>query len=53
MALKAILIDEDENDEELNEELQNLNESEIALPTRQLRRVLQSKAQRYGKGFLK
>ncbi|KAL8105311.1 hypothetical protein AgCh_029194 [Apium graveolens] len=53
MALKAILIDEDENDEELNEELQNLNESEIILLTRQLRRVLQSKAQRYGKGFLK
>ena len=53
MALKAILIDEDENDEELNEELQNLDESEIALLTRQLRRVLQSKAQRYGKGFLK
>ena len=52
MALKAILIDEDENDE-LNEELQNLDESEIALLTRQLRRVLQSKAQRYGKGFLK
>ncbi|XP_063942762.1 uncharacterized protein LOC135150405 [Daucus carota subsp. sativus] len=53
MALKPILIDEDENDEELNEELQNLDESEIALLTRQLRRVLQSKAQRYGKGFLK
>ncbi|XP_063936203.1 uncharacterized protein LOC135147247 [Daucus carota subsp. sativus] len=53
MALKSILIDEDENDEELNEELQNLDESEIALLTRQLRRVLQSKAQRYGKGFLK
>ncbi|XP_063938069.1 uncharacterized protein LOC135147938 [Daucus carota subsp. sativus] len=53
MALKAILIDEDENDEELNEELQNLDESEIALLTRQLHRVLQSKAQRYGKGFLK
>nr|XP_017228312.1 PREDICTED: protein PFC0760c-like [Daucus carota subsp. sativus] len=46
MALKSILIDEDENDEELNEELQNLDESEIALLTRQLRRVLQSKAQR-------
>ncbi|XP_063942806.1 uncharacterized protein LOC135150437 [Daucus carota subsp. sativus] len=45
MALKSILIDEDENDEDLNEE--------IALLTRQLRRVLQSKAQRYGKGFLK
>ncbi|WOH04342.1 hypothetical protein DCAR_0623751 [Daucus carota subsp. sativus] len=53
MALKSILIDEDENDEELNEELQNLDESEIALLTRQLRCVLQSKAQRYGKGFLK
>lgn len=53
MALKAILIDEDENNEELNEELQNLDESEIALLTRQLRRVLQSKAQRYEKGFLK
>jgi hypothetical protein len=53
MALKAILIDENDNDEELNEELQNLDESEIALLTRQLRRVLQSKAQRYGKGFLK
>ncbi|KAL8120843.1 hypothetical protein AgCh_017861 [Apium graveolens] len=53
MALKAILIDEDENDEELNEELQNLDESEIALLTRQLRHVLQSKAQRYRKGFLK
>nr|XP_017248632.1 PREDICTED: RING finger protein PFF0165c-like [Daucus carota subsp. sativus] len=46
MALKSILIDEDENDEELNEELQTLDESEIALLTRQLRRVLQSKAQR-------
>ncbi|XP_063948083.1 uncharacterized protein LOC135152179 [Daucus carota subsp. sativus] len=46
MALKAILIDEEENDEELNEELQNLDESEIALLMRQLRRVLQSKAQR-------
>ncbi|XP_063942736.1 uncharacterized protein LOC135150383 [Daucus carota subsp. sativus] len=53
MALKSILIDEDENDEVLNEEIQNLDESEIALLTRQLRRVLQSKAQRYGKGFLK
>ncbi|XP_063936111.1 uncharacterized protein LOC135147189 [Daucus carota subsp. sativus] len=53
MALKSILIDEDDNDEELNEELQNLDESEIALLTRQLRRVLQSKAQRYEKGFLK
>ncbi|XP_063935386.1 uncharacterized protein LOC135147042 [Daucus carota subsp. sativus] len=53
MALKSILIDEDENDEDLNEEIQNLDESEIALLTRQLRRVLQSKAQRYGKGFLK
>nr|XP_017239461.1 PREDICTED: putative histone-lysine N-methyltransferase 1 [Daucus carota subsp. sativus] len=53
MALKAILIDDDDNDEELNEELKNLDESEIALLTRQLRRVLQSKAQRYGKGFLK
>nr|XP_017228692.1 PREDICTED: spindle pole body component 110-like [Daucus carota subsp. sativus] len=51
MALKAILIDDDDNDEELNEELKNLDESEIALLTRQLRRVLQSKAQRYGKGF--
>ena len=37
MALKSILIDEDENDEELNEELQNLDESEIALLMRQLR----------------
>ena len=53
MALKSILIDEDENDEDLNEEIKNLDESEIALLTRQLRRVLQSKAQRYGKGFLK
>ncbi|XP_063941293.1 uncharacterized protein LOC135149496 [Daucus carota subsp. sativus] len=53
MALKAILIDDDDNDEELNEELKNLDEGEIALLTRQLRRVLQSKAQRYGKGFLK
>ncbi|KAK1401551.1 hypothetical protein POM88_001156 [Heracleum sosnowskyi] len=53
MALKAILIDENENDEELNEELQNLDEREISLLMRQLRRVLQSKAQRYGKVFLK
>ncbi|XP_063945947.1 uncharacterized protein LOC135151428 [Daucus carota subsp. sativus] len=53
MALKAILIDDDDNDEELNEELKNLDEGEIALLTRQLRRVLQSKAQRYRKGFLK
>ncbi|XP_074323861.1 uncharacterized protein LOC141660773 [Apium graveolens] len=53
MALKAILIDEDENDDELNKELENLDEQESALLTRQLRRVLQSKAQRYGKGFLK
>ncbi|XP_063945976.1 uncharacterized protein LOC108203293 [Daucus carota subsp. sativus] len=53
MALKAILIDDDDNDEELNEELKNLDESEIALLTRQLRCVLQSKDQRYGKGFLK
>ncbi|KAL8093193.1 hypothetical protein AgCh_035182 [Apium graveolens] len=53
MALKAILINENDNDEELNEELQDLNESEITLLTRQLRRVLQSKAQRYEKGFLK
>ncbi|XP_063941304.1 uncharacterized protein LOC135149506 [Daucus carota subsp. sativus] len=43
MALKAILIDDDDNDEELNEELQNLDEGEIALLTRQLRRVLQRK----------
>ena len=40
MALKAILIDEDENDEDLNEELQNLDENEVALLTRQFRRVL-------------
>ncbi|KAL8135018.1 hypothetical protein AgCh_009883 [Apium graveolens] len=52
MVLKAILIDEEKNDEELNEELQNLNESEIALRTRQLRRVLQSKAQRYGRSLV-
>ncbi|XP_074337291.1 uncharacterized protein LOC141674486 [Apium graveolens] len=39
MALKSILIDEEENDDELNEEIQNLDESEIALLTRQLRRM--------------
>lgn len=53
MALKAILIDEEENDDELNEELENLDEHEVSLLSRQLRRVLQSKAQRYGKGLLK
>nr|XP_017227646.1 PREDICTED: uncharacterized protein LOC108203320 [Daucus carota subsp. sativus] len=51
MALKSILIDEDENDEELNEELQNLDESEIALLTRQLRRVLQSKINQSPNGY--
>nr|XP_017217213.1 PREDICTED: uncharacterized protein LOC108194785 [Daucus carota subsp. sativus]XP_017246620.1 PREDICTED: uncharacterized protein LOC108218215 [Daucus carota subsp. sativus] len=45
MALKAILIDDDDNDEELNEELKNLDEGEIALLTRQLRRVLQKETQ--------
>ncbi|XP_074351403.1 uncharacterized protein LOC141690510 [Apium graveolens] len=38
MALKSILINEEENDDELNEEIQNLDESKIALITRQLRR---------------
>ncbi|KAL8156708.1 hypothetical protein AgCh_001714 [Apium graveolens] len=53
MALKGILIDEDKNDDELNEELEDLDEQEIALLRRQLSGVLQSKAQRYVKGFLK
>lgn len=47
MALKAILIDEEHNDDDLNKEIQNL---ETASLSKQLRRVLQSKAQRYGKG---
>ena len=47
IAIKVISIDKDENDEELNEEHQNLDESEITLLTRQFRYVRQSKTKRY------
>lgn len=44
IALKALLVDQDSDDEDLNEELLSLNKNEVSLLSRQLRRVIQSKA---------
>lgn len=46
-ALKALLVDQYSDYEDLNEELLSLDNNEVALLSRQLRRVIQSKAKRY------
>lgn len=43
IALKAILADQELDDEDLKEELQSLDVHEVALLSKQLRRVIQSK----------
>lgn len=53
MTLKAILINQNENNNELNEELRNFDEQEIALFSRRLRWFFQCKALRYRKCFPK
>lgn len=53
IALKVIQVDQENEGKGLKEELQSLDDHEVALLSRQIRRVIQSKTQRYGKGFLK
>lgn len=53
LSFKALLVDQECDDEDLNEELLSLNNIEVTLLSRQLRRIIQSKARKYEKGFLK
>lgn len=52
-ALKTILLHHKSEDEDLKEEDRSLDKYEAALLSQKIRRVIQSKTQRYGKGFLK